>query len=549
MIDELRVQDLALIHDASMEPARGLTVVTGETGSGKTALLSAIKLLMGERADASSVREGALGLTVEGRIFLSDEDRDGVVVRRSVAGDGRGRVHVNGHLSSVRELAEGPGASIDLCGQHEHQRLLQQQAHVELLDAWASAAILELREAYARSLDAARKASRALERVREMSRLADEKVDEAAFVLNRIDEVSPREGEYEELEEVLPVAEHAEHLLRVASSSREALSGDEGVCDLLSRLVRELQDAGGYDPKLGGYAASLEGALIDIEDVAGELRRYQDGVELDEEGLARMQQRMSQLQGLLRSYGPRMQEVFERREAARELVSAARDGGKRVRAAEEELRKAEESLLAAADALDEARRRQAPLLARAIGEQMSFLEMGSASVEFSFERLERSQWGASGPSRIELMYRPAAGLSARPLRRIASGGEVSRVMLACKVVLGQADGTQTLVFDEVDAGVGGSAAVALAQLLRRLSQTHQVIVVTHLAQVAVVGERHYLVRKSPGSTPETKIVPIEADQRVREISRMLSGDASEASQLHARQMLRDARAEAQETLF
>jgi DNA repair protein RecN (Recombination protein N) len=172
---------------------------------------------------------------------------------------------------------------------------------------------------------------------------------------------------------------------------------------------------------------------------------------------------------------------------------------------------------------------------------MERLSMGSASVEVEIERLPRSSWGASGASRVELMYRPAAGLSAHPLKKIASGGEVSRVMLACKVVLGNADATQTLVFDEVDAGVGGATAVALASVLARLAQTHHVIVVTHLAQVAVHGTRHYLVRKSADQgedgLPQTTIVPIEGEDRVAEIARMLSGDTGELARAHARDML------------
>jgi DNA repair protein RecN (Recombination protein N) len=171
---------------------------------------------------------------------------------------------------------------------------------------------------------------------------------------------------------------------------------------------------------------------------------------------------------------------------------------------------------------------------------MSYLEMGTAVVEVVQERLDRAQWSAAGPSRVELMYRPASSMSARPLRKIASGGEISRVMLACKVVLGEADETETLVFDEVDAGVGGATAVALAQVLARLAKTHQVIVVTHLAQVAVMGERHYLVSKVGDEAPETLIEEIDGDDRVGEIARMLSGDHTQASLQHAREMLDEA---------
>lgn len=541
MIDELHVQDVALIHEATIRPAAGLTVLTGETGTGKSALLSSIKLLMGERAVAGAVREGADALVVEGRLFLDADDVDGTVVRRRVGADGRGRVSIDGHLASVRELAEGAGATIDLCGQHEHQRLLQQASHVGLLDAWASDAIGPVLSAYKEALKAARHAAAEFDRVREMCKVAAGRVDEAAFVVARIDEVDPREGELEELEAALPRAEHAESLMRAASTAREDLAGDEGALDLITSALDELRDVARYDERLDKYARALESALLDVEDVASELRDYRDSVDLDMEDLERMQTRMAQLRGLMRSYGPGMEEVFARREQAAEIVAAAQNGDELLKRARKALDVAEKNLAHAADALDSVRSAEAPRFAQLVSEQMSFLEMGTAQLEVGMERLPRSQWTGTGPSRVELLYKPAAGMSARPLRRIASGGEVSRVMLACKVVLGNADATQTLVFDEVDAGVGGATAVALASVLARLAQTHQVIVVTHLAQVAVHGTRHYLVRKSADQgedgIPQTTIVPIEGEDRVAEIARMLSGDTGELARAHARDML------------
>ncbi len=539
MIDELHVHNVALIRDASIEPAAGLTVLTGETGAGKTALLSSIKLLVGERADAGMVREGAPALEVEGRLFLPGDDEDGTVVRRRVGADGRGRVDVDGHMASVRELARRVGATVDLCGQHEHQRLLSVQTHVDMLDSWAGAPAADALGAYREALAAAEAAASELERVREMGRATGERLDEAAFVLRRIDEVDPREGELEELEARLPRAEHGEALMEAASGARELLSGDGGACDSLGDAVRALSDAARFDPALGSWAKALESSLIDVEDVASELRDYADGLDFDPEELERLQGRLARLEGLRRAYGPSMADVLRRRDEAREVVEAASDGGELERRAAEELRRREAALAEAADALDAVRAEAAPRLARAVSEQMAFLEMGSAELVVSQERLPRAEWTRSGASRVEFLYRPGAGLTARPLRKIASGGEVSRVMLACKVVLGEADDCETLVFDEVDAGVGGATAVALASVLARLAATHQVIVVTHLAQVAVAAERHYLVRKSEGESgvPETSLVEISGEDRVAEVSRMLSGDTGEASRDLAREML------------
>ena len=216
MIDEIQVRNVALIKEAEIEPAEGLTVLTGETGSGKSALLSSLKLLVGDRADASSVREGADGLEVQGRFFMDDGEEDGHIVRRRLTADGRGKVDIDGHMASVKELAQTLGRTVDLCGQHEHQKLLDVTTHVQLLDAFAGEPAAEAREAYQEALRKSDAAHRELRRVEEASRASEEKLDEAAFVLSRIDEVGPSEEDYAELEEALPKAEHAEALMRAA---------------------------------------------------------------------------------------------------------------------------------------------------------------------------------------------------------------------------------------------------------------------------------------------------------------------------------------------
>ncbi len=537
MIDELHVRDVALIRDASLAPSAGLTALTGETGAGKSALLSAIKLLVGERADAGAVREGADGLEVEGRFYVRGGDPDGCVVSRRVGADGRGRVRIDGRMGSVRELAEGVGATVDLCGQHEHQRLLQVQTHVEMLDAWvgepAAAALASYREALAAASDAARE----LDRVRELSRTGAAALEEAEFVCRRIDEVDPADGELADLEAKLPRAEHGDALLRSALGAREALAGEGGALDAIRDAASEVDDALRYDDALSKHADVLRSALLDLEDVAAELRDYADDLDFDPAELERMRARWSELQGLLRSYGPTMVDVFARRDEARGVVEAASDGGAAVERAQKAADAAEARLADAARVLDDVRREAAPRFSAAVSEQMARLEMGSAELEVAFERLPRAEWSRRGASRAEFLYRPGAGLSARPLRRIASGGEVSRVMLALKVVLGESDSAETLVFDEVDAGVGGATAVALAGVLADLARTHQVIVVTHLAQVAVAADEHYLVSKSAGDVPETTLTAISGEDRVREVARMLSGDTGEASLAHARELL------------
>lgn len=539
MIDEIRVENLALIREASLVPCSGLTVLTGETGAGKTALLSALKLLMGERADASSVREGEAGLVVEGRFFKGTDDPEGFGVVRSVSADGRSRVKIDGSISSVRELATRVGSMIDLCGQHEHQSLLDSANHVRMVDSWAADTIAPILDDYRAKLHVARAAAAELARVTEASRSKGALLDEARFTVERISEVDPRLGEYEELEESLPRAEHAEALASAANDAQSLLSEENAALDSLNGAIAELQRMAGVDKKLSEFADSLAEASILIEDAAADLRRYRDSVDFDPEELARQQDRFAQLKGLLRQYGPTMDDVFARLESSKELLSLVDDAEERVKRARLELDAAESDLVQAARALMKARSVAGPRFCREVVRQMARLEMGGAEVLWDERELPRERWTDSGPSICELLYRSGSGLTPRPLKRIASGGELSRVLLAAKVVMGSADHAGTLVFDEVDAGVGGATARSLATVLADLAKTHQVIVVTHLAQVAVVADAHYVVRKADTGSgiPETSLVPVEGDERVAEIARMLSGDSSPESLAHARAML------------
>ena len=541
MIDEIHVENVALIHEADLVPGTGLTVLTGETGAGKTALLSALKLLMGERADSSAVREGSEGALVEGRLFAGAHDEQGFVAQRRVGPDGRSRARVDGAMASVRELSERVSPLIDLCGQHEHQRLLDASSHVDMVDAWAGAGVAAALEAYRTALAAAQEAARELARVEEASRTQGSRLEEARFAYERICDVDPKPGEYEELEERLPRFEHAEALAGCAHEAAEALSGEGGSLDALNAAISELSRMGRVDAKLAEFADELTGAAITLEDAAAELRRYRDSVDFDPAELAQTQERFSAFKGLLRQWGPRMEDVFARRDEAAELLSLVDDADARVRRAREARDAAEDALARAARDLTKRRNTAAPRFCREVGKQMARLEMGRAELVWDSRELPRERWTAQGPCACELLYRSGAGLTPRPLRRIASGGELSRVMLAAKVVLGESDAVDTLVFDEVDAGVGGATARSLAQVLADLARTHQVIVVTHLAQVAVQGSVHYVVRRSDeGDMPETRLVRVEGSDRVTEVARLLSGDASDESLAHARQLLSEA---------
>lgn len=544
MIDEIRVQNLALIRNVELFPGTGLTVLTGETGAGKTALLSALKLLMGERADKDSVREGEEALEVAGRFFFDDEE---TVVTRRVNAEGRSRVNINGAMASVGELVALIAPRIDLCSQHAHQQLMKTATHIQLLDAWGNDLIAPELSRYQEAFDKAEAAARELQRVREASETSLGKLEDARFVLQRIDTVDPQPGEYEALLADLNRAENAETLALGADGAYEALSGEGGSLDGLNAAIASLDSAARYDATLSAQADSLREAGYVLEDVAREMRVYRDSIDFDSETLARQQERMAAFQGLMRSYGPRMEDVLRAREEAADLVSLVDDGAQRVEAARKALDAAESELALAAETLADARKDAAPHFAEAVTAQMQRLEMGDASLVCEVQSLDRSHWTRNGSQSVEFLFQPGASMHPRPFVKIASGGEVSRVMLAIKVVLGSEDNVDTLVFDEVDAGVGGATAIALANVLADLAQSHQVIVVTHLAQVAVAAQTHYVVRRKKlkadeedsdeNALPETELVLVEGDARIAEIARMLSGDASDTALTHAREML------------
>lgn len=545
MIDEIHVRNVALIEEATLLPAQGMTVLTGETGAGKTALLSACKLLMGERADRTMVREGTEAAQIEGRFYLpSEEGEQEVVVSRGLTADGRSRVSVNGSMQTVGALAELIGPTVDLCGQHEHQTLARPAMHGALLDGWAGDDVAPLLEAYGEAFEAAKEARSAYEAVKAARCASAAALDEARFVLRQMEGLSLDLDEYDELTAYLSRTENAEALARAAHGACECLSGDGGALDLVSEAMAALAEGERFDAALGPYGESLREASYVLEDVAREMASYGEAIEFDPNELAAAQERVAALQGLMRSYGPRLEDVVARRDEAQALVDAVDGADLRESEALAALEAAEASLGEAARALHGARAAAAPRFAQEVSEGLMRLEMGSARLTCACELLPRDEWGPRGPSRVEFLFRPGEGMQPRPLSRIASGGEMSRVMLAVHVALGEHDGVQTLVFDEVDAGVGGSTAHALALVLADLARSHQVLVVTHLAQVAVFGDAHYVVRKQDGPVPQTSLERVEGAERTDEVARLLSGTTTDASRAHAAELLASARRDA-----
>ena len=545
MIDELVLRNVALIREASMTPSRGFTVLTGESGSGKSAFLSGLKLLVGSRASADMVRDGASSLEVEGRFYplQRDDPEEELIAARTIGADGRSRVRLNGSMASVRDLADAVGSGIDLCGQHENQHLLKATMQRRMLDAWVGEDLAPVRAAYQSAFRAAADAQAHYKELLEAGRLDEARLDEARFILGRIDAVSPAVGEYEELIAEARRLEHIEEIARGAGGAREALSGEAGVLDALNQALALLNGAVAAEPRLANEIKALGEANYLVEDVVRSLDSLIPDLDAyDPAQLEETQTRIASLQALMRAYGPEMEDVIARRESCAKAIALVDNRDEALAQAAQESEQAEAALAEAADALSALRAQYAPRFADEVNALLARLEMGQSSLACDIRRLDRAHWTLEGPDEVAFTFKPVPDALPRELARIASGGELSRVTLAIKVALGATDEVDTLVFDEVDAGVGGKAALAVGALLRDLAQTHQVIVVTHLPQIAVLADRHYVAERAEDNASETCLHEVEGDDRVDEVARMLSGTVDAASQAHAREMLQEASA-------
>lgn len=541
MLQELRARDLALIEEVGLELGPGMTVLTGETGAGKTVLLGALKLLLGERADVSAVRSGAPEAVVEGLFVAGGRE---LLVKRRVSADGRSRCSIDAEMATVGMLAERIGPLVDLHGQHEHQALLSSVTHVGFLDRWAGTRVAEALMAYREDLSRWRAAEAC---VRDLeARIATERdeLDRLRHTLAEIDRVDPRPGEDEELEAALPALRHADRLSAVVSEAIERIRGDGGALDTVALAAQALERTAGIDPRLDKLIERVREVGIVLDDIGIGLRDYREAIEHDPEALEQAEARFAALTGLMKRFGPTLADVIAHRERAREALDAAEGGEHALEEARREEATARTVLERSAAALARARAEAAESFVEALAKQVKRLGMPSACFEVAVTDLPFGSWGESGSQRLEFLYQPAPSSAARPLSRIASGGELSRVMLAIKTVLGAADTVDTLVFDEIDAGIGGRTALAVGELLAELSRTHQVIVVTHLAQVAAFADAHFVVRKiEEGPGVFTTVVPVEGEERIAELARMLSGTVSETSLRHAGELLAAARGE------
>jgi len=538
VLEEVHVRHFALIDEAWIEFGSGLTVLTGETGAGKTALVGALKLLLGERADSGMVRSGAAEAVVEGRFRMDGAE---VVARRRLTADGRSRCTLDGSMATVGELARVLGPLVDLHGQHEHQALLTPGRHVGYLDRHIGDEAAGALERYRGAREAHHAAESDLDRLTAELADAERRSDYLRFVLEEIAAVDPAPGEDEELEKRLPALIHAEKLAEAARAANAAARGEGGAVDAIASALGVLQRVEGLDDALDVLARRLASASAELEDIGAEMRAYADGLEHDPGALDDVQSRLAALSGLKKKYGPSLELVFAARDDATERLAAVETGDAKIARARERVEMTRSELVGAAEKLVAVRHTETDSFTDALATAIEGLNMAGARFEVAFDELDFDSWGPDGPERVEFLFAPAEGEPARPLARIASGGEISRVMLALKSALGGADDVPVLVFDEVDAGIGGVTGLAVGARLAGLAGDRQVLVVTHLPQVAAYATHHLVVHKETveGRTVTT-VEPVDGDERVAEIARMLSGSDTDASLAHAEELLAQA---------
>jgi DNA repair protein RecN (Recombination protein N) len=544
VIDELHIAGLGVIEDATLRLAPGLTVVTGETGAGKTMLVTALQLLLGARADSSLVRAGATQALAEAVLSPAPPEAhawvdgdDELFVARELPAEGRSRARINGRLAPVSALAEVLGRHVEVHGQHEHVRLARTDVQRELLDRFAgephARTLAAYREAHARWRELAERHERLADDARERAR----EIDRLRYEVDEIDAAELDVDVDGRLDVELDRLAHADDLRRCSAEAAHALGAD-GAGEPLGVALEALRRAPVADPELDALRERASSLVAEASELASDARVYAEGVDVDPEQLERLQQRKQLVTGLLRKYGPEIQDVLACAERGRarlaELEAEELDAGdldQRVAEAEQEAQRL------AAD-LRGSRQAAAERLAEAVDTHLADLAMPHARFSVAVEPADAL--AAHGGDDVEFLLAANPGEPYRPVGRAASGGERSRVSLAVEVALADVDDARVLVFDEVDAGIGGATAMAVGEKLARLAAGgRQVLCVTHLAQLAAFADVHHVVEKglADGRTV-TASRQVAAEDRVAELSRMLGGDPEASAGLeHARELL------------
>ncbi len=545
-LQRMVLRDFVIVRSLDLDLENGFTVLTGETGAGKSILIDALQLVLGARGDAGVVREGAQRCEISAeflasgpvRRWLDDngfaaEEGEPLLLRRSIDTQGRSRAWINGSTATAGQLKALADELVDIHGQHAWQSLTRPDAVRQLLDDYAQITTTELRNLW----NTWRDSLRSLEDARARQATLQQERERLQWQIGELDKLAPQPGEWEELNLQHGRLAHAQGLIDAAQSALHALDeGEPGATGLVSRAIQALQEQQHIEPRYGELAEVLQGALAQLEDACHDLQHHSNHTEVDPAALEALDQRLGQWLSLSRRYRCAPEELPQRlAEWKQSLAELERSAD--LDALQQSERAAHQALVRAAKQVSKNRSAAAQRLSKAITEAMQGLGMAGGRFEVRLLPLDEPQ--AHGLENIEFLVAGHPGTTPRPVGKVASGGELSRIALAISVTTSQLGQAPTLIFDEVDSGIGGAVAQTVGQLMRQLGRDRQVLAVTHLPQVAACADHHLLVSKqqdAQGTASEVRV--IDTDGRVRELARMLGGDRlSDTSLAHAREML------------
>lgn len=553
MLSHIQIRNFALIDDLGVDLSGGFSVLTGETGAGKSIIIDAITTVLGERASTELIRTGSDRAVVEAVFDVSDDARSSakaselgfdadegmLIISREITTAGKSQCRVNGRictLAMVRDLTSG---LIDIHGQHEHQTLLATEMHIDILDHWCGADAIALREKCDTLYSRVRELRSELGRLKSDERERARTLDLYEFQRTEIDGAKLQPGEDEELLTERSRLANAEKLHALASDVYGSLSGagqEGGAVDMLSAALQQLRSMALLDDSLAQAVEDAETALYSAEQAQDGVRAYRDEIEFNPTRLEAVEERLDLIRALKRKYGDSIEEIVTYGQQLSQKLDDLTHSEERTADLEKEIEQAEDELLGVARRLSEIRKAGAAKFSSAVEGELAELAMASTKFEVSFEDSEPS---ARGIDQVEFVISPNPGEPLKPLARIASGGELSRLMLALKTVMAGSDRVPTLIFDEIDTGIGGRTAQVLGEKLAGVGRTAQVLCVTHLPQIASRADAQFSVRKLvEGSRTVVRLDQVAGDARVEELARMLGGaEDSRAAMEHAREML------------